>query len=57
MDCLKPPPNFMEKTFMDGSQTLKSAKVFSLESFPLYDMFQGIAFQEVGIIFCILNNI
>ena len=42
---------------MDGSQTSKSAKVFSLESFPLYGMFQGINFQEVGIIFCILNNI
>ena len=43
MDCLKPiiggcgmPPNFAEKTFADGSQTSKSAKVFSLESFPLY---------------------
>ena len=30
------PPGFAEKTFADGSQTLKSAKVFSLESFPLY---------------------
>ena len=43
MDCLKPiiggystPPNFTEKTFVDGSQTSKSAKIFSLESFPLY---------------------
>ena len=43
MDCLKPitggcgtPPNFAEKTFADSSQTSKSAKVFSLESFPLY---------------------
>ena len=42
-DCVKQiiggcgtPPNFAEKTFTDGSQTLKSAKVFSLESFPLY---------------------
>ena len=42
-DCLKPiiggcgtPPNFAEKTFADGSQTSKSAKVFFLESFPLY---------------------
>ena len=42
-DCLKPiiggcgtPPNFAEKTFADGLQTSKSAKVFSLESFPLY---------------------
>ena len=41
-DCLKQiiggcgmPPNFAEKTFTDGSQTSKSAKVFSLESFPL----------------------
>ena len=32
------PPNFTEKTFTDpdGSQTLKSVKVFSLESFLLY---------------------
>ena len=44
-DCLKQiiggcgtPPNFAEKTFVDGSQTLKSVKVFSLESFPLYGM-------------------
>ena len=29
-------PNFAEKTFADGSQTSKFAKVFSLESFPLY---------------------
>ena len=43
MDCSKPiiggcgmPPNFAEKTFAGGSQTLKSAKVFSLESFLLY---------------------
>ena len=43
MDCLKPIiggcgtlPNFMEKTFVDGSQTSKSTKVFSLKSFPLY---------------------
>ena len=43
MDCLKQiiggcgmPPNFAEKTFVDGSQTSKSVKVFSLESFPLY---------------------
>ena len=43
MDCLKPiiggcgtPPNFAEKSFADGSQTSKSVKVFSLESFPLY---------------------
>ena len=45
MDSLKPiidgfgtPPNFTEKTFVNGPQTLKSAKVFSLESFPLYIM-------------------
>ena len=44
-DCLKQiiggcgtPPNFAEKTFADGSQTSKSMKVFSLESFPLYGM-------------------
>ena len=30
------PPNFAEKTFVDGSQTSKSTKVFSLESFLLY---------------------
>ena len=30
------PHNFVEKTFVDGSQTLKFAKVFSLKSFPLY---------------------
>ena len=43
MDCLKQiiggcgtPPNFAEKTFTDGSQTSKSTKVFSLETFPLY---------------------
>ena len=30
------PPNFAEKTFADGSQTSKSAKVFSFKSFPLY---------------------
>ena len=42
-DCLKPiiggcstPPNFAEKTFADGSQTSKSTKAFSLESFLLY---------------------
>ena len=45
MDCLKPiiggcgmPPNFAEKTFADSYQTSKSAKVFSLKSFPLYGM-------------------
>ena len=45
MDCLKQiiggcdtPPNFVEKTFADGSQTSKSAKVFSLKSFPLYSI-------------------
>ena len=45
MDCLKPiiggcgtPSNFAEKTFTDGSQTSKSAKVFSLENFPLYSI-------------------
>ena len=32
------PPNFTEKTFTDGSQTSKSVKVFSLESFPLYSI-------------------
>ena len=28
--------NFMEKTFADGSQTSKFAKVFPLKSFPLW---------------------
>jgi len=28
--------NFAEKTFMNWLQTVKFAKVFSLESFPLY---------------------
>ena len=42
MDWLKPiiggcgtPSNFAEKTFADGSQTSKSAKVFSLENYTL----------------------
>ena len=39
-DCLKPivggSPNFAEKTFMDGSQTSKFVKIFSLKSFLLY---------------------
>ena len=46
MDCLKPiiggcgtPPNFAEKTHADVSQTSKSMKSFSLESFPLYGIF------------------
>ena len=29
-------PDFVEKTFTDGSQTAKFMKIFSLESFPLY---------------------
>ena len=29
-------PNFVEKIFMGGSETVKFVKVFSLESFPLY---------------------
>ena len=28
--------NFAEKTFADGSETAKNAKLFSLEGFPLY---------------------
>ena len=32
------PPNFMEKTFANCHKTTKFAKVFSLESFPLYGM-------------------
>jgi hypothetical protein len=30
---------FAEKTFANGSETAKNAKVFSLESFPLYGIF------------------
>ena len=30
------PPNFVEKTFTNSHRTAKFAKVFSLESFPLY---------------------
>ena len=30
------PRKFAEKTFADGRKSTKSAKVFSLESFPLY---------------------
>ena len=30
------PPNFTEKTFANSHKTGKFAKVFSLESFPLY---------------------
>ena len=30
------PPNFTEKTFTNSHKTAKFAKVFSLESFPLY---------------------
>ena len=48
-DCLKPnisecgtPQNFVEKTFTDGSRTSKFVKVFSLESFPLYSIFQAL---------------
>ena len=32
------PPNFAEKTFANRHKTTKFAKVFSLESFPLYSM-------------------
>ena len=32
------PPNFTEKTFANRQKTAKFAKVFSLESFPLYGM-------------------
>ena len=31
------PPNFMEKTFANSHKTAKFVKVFSLESFPLYN--------------------
>ena len=29
-------PNFMEKTFVAGSKTVKFVNIFSLESFALY---------------------
>ena len=29
-------PNFMEKTFVDGSETMKFMTVFSFDSFLLY---------------------
>ena len=32
------PANFMEKTFAYSHKTLKFAKLFSLESFPLYSI-------------------
>ena len=32
------PPNFVEKTFADSHKSVKFAKVFSLESFLLYDI-------------------
>jgi len=32
------PQNFTAKTFVDSHKTAKFAKVFSLESFPLYGM-------------------
>ena len=41
--------NFAEKTFTDGSETAKNAKVFSLESFPLcgnYDSAENAALEE-----------
>ena len=31
-------PNFVEKTFTGGSKTAKVVNVFSLKSFPLYDI-------------------
>ena len=31
------PPNLMEKTIANSHKTLKFTKVFSLESFPLYN--------------------
>ena len=33
------PPNFMEKTFANSHKTEKFAKVFFLESFPVYGTF------------------
>ena len=37
------PPNFAEKTFANSHKTAKFAKVFSLESFPIYDIFHWIS--------------
>ena len=34
------PPNFAEKTFANSHKIAKFAKVFSLESFPLYGSYQ-----------------
>ena len=36
-------PNFVEKTFAYSHKTVKFAKVFSLESFPLYGMCMSMA--------------
>ena len=33
------PPNFAEKTFANSHKTVKFAKVFFLESFPLYGIY------------------
>ena len=59
-DCLKPiiggcgtPPNFAEKSFTDGSQTSKSAKVFSLESF-LPRKFPAIQYLHFSVYMCSL---
>ena len=43
-------PNFVEKTFADGSKTVKFVNVFSLESFALYDNLVG------GVIGCQVSN-
>ena len=43
-------PNFVEKTFMGGSKTMKFVNVFSLESFPLYCMYVHEQWPAVGTI-------
>jgi len=32
------PPNFVEKTFVNSHKTAEFTKIFSLESFPLYNI-------------------
>ena len=34
-------PNFEEKTFVGGSKTMKFVNVFSLENFPLYNIYSA----------------
>ena len=43
------PLNFTKKTFANSHKTSKSAKVFSLKSFPLYDTFKSYMYIEAMI--------